>query len=204
MLESSYEILVHRIDLTVARNYNSSITTGLKNTLLVRSIDDLNANLAIKFDSTASGEIELKTGDTYNFKDISKPGEGPYFEKVFFSNDAVAQGEAVLVFARNVEIQRLLRITADIIQEGVLQQVVAVGAVAVPIPATPLAGRINLAIFNPGPNTVYLGSSTVTTAGATQGIPVGANTYYSFTIGEGAILYAISAVAQNINVLEGS
>jgi hypothetical protein len=189
---SDYEILVHRIDLTTARNYNSELATGLKNTLLVRSIDDINANLCIKFDSPASGEISLKVGDTYNFKDISTSGEGPYFQKVFFSNDAVAQGEAILVFARNVEIHRLLRITADLIQEGVLQQIV------------PLAGRINLEIFNPGPTTVYIGSATVTIAGATQGVPVPANNYHTFTIGEGAILYGIAAIAQNINILEGA
>ena len=186
------------IDLTTART-DSQFATGLMHTLLVSEIEDINANLTLKFRSTAAKGIPLKAGHTFNFK--KEP-----FEVVYISNNAVGVGMAKLVFAYNIEIQTLLRITSDVIQFGVLQQVVNVGLAATPLPAVALADRINLELYNPvGGNTVYIGSSTVTAApGATQGRPLLAGASWSTNVSQSVIIYAIAAIAQDINVFEGS
>lgn len=204
--ETDYLYHVHTIDLTVAHP-NSQFSCGLMTTLLVRKVDDTNSLLTIRFGSTAAEAVQLRAGDTYNFKNMQDPGKPVYFRKVFFTNIAVGAGSAELVFSRNIDIQRLLRITADVVQEGLLQQVVNVGAVAAAlIPAAALQGRINICVYNPaGGITVYLGSATVTAAGATQGLPLLPGGTFQTNLSEMVPLYGIVAAgAQNVNVLEGS
>jgi len=193
----SFRYDIYDIDLRIPR-INSSFAVGLMHTLLVSEVQDVNANLTLKFKSTAAKAIPLKSGHTFNFK--KEP-----FREVFISNDAVGAGFAKLVFAYNIEIQTLLRLTADIIQEGVLQQVVNVGLAATPMPAVAMTDRVNLELYNPvGGNTVYLGSSTVTVAGATQGRPLLAGASWSVNVSQSVIIYAIAAIVQDINVFEGS
>jgi len=188
---------IYDVDLRAAR-IDSPFDVGLMHTLLVSEVQDINANLTVKFGSTAAKEIPLKAGHTFNFK--KEP-----FRRVFLNNDAVGAGFAKLVFAYNIEIQTLLRITADVIEHGILQSVVNVGLAATPIPAVALDDRINIELYNPvGGNTVYLGSSTVTAAGATQGRPLLGGASWSANISQSVTLYAIAAVAQDINVFEGS
>lgn len=197
-----YRYIVYEIDLTVARN-NAEFSTGVMNALAVQEIKDINANLEIRFESPSNEVIKLTQGDTFNFArgtDMKLNN----FSKVYITNTAVATGTAKLVFAYNIEIHKLLRITSDIIQEGVLQQVVTIGITATAIPTTALTNRINLLIYNGSANTIYIGSSTVTTAGATQGIPMPTGATMAFTIGQGVTLYGIAAIASNINVLEGA
>jgi len=68
-----------------------------------------------------------------------------------------------------------------------------------------LIGRINILLQNTGANTIYIGSATVTAAGATQGIHLAANASMSFTISEGVYLYGIVAAAtEPLNILEGA
>jgi len=198
ILPETYRYDIFDLDLSVART-DAPWDTGLMHTLLVSEIQDINANLTLKFRSTAAKPIPLRAGHSFNFK--KEP-----FSKVFLSNDAVTTGLAKLIFAYNIEIQTLLRITSDIIQHGVLQQVVNVGLAATPLPAVALTDRINLELYNPvGGNTVYLGSSTVTAApGATQGRPLLAGAAWSANVAQSVIIYAIAAIAQDINVFEGS
>ena len=187
------------VDLATARN-NIQYYTGLMHTLYVVSIEDINSNITVRFGSIANEAFPLNVGHKFLFKE--KP-----FGQVFISNDAVGAGFARLAFAFNIEIETLLRITADVIQEGVLQQVVTIAAVATPIPAAALPRRINLLLYNPvGGQAVYYGSTTTTApAGPTQGMPHLAGAYFTLNVAEYVTYYGIVAAGnQDINILEGS
>lgn len=204
MLEKDFGFFVHHIDLRVARN-KSQQSTGIMNCVLVRAIGDINANLRIQFDSPSAPEIPLVTGDTFNFAALDpESGKQSYFSEVYISNDAVVDGSAELIYAKNVRIERLLRVTADVIEEGVLSTEVIVGIAAVPLPAANLLNRINVLIYNDGANTIFVGPAGVTTAGATKGIPVAPASSLSLNVTSGVTLYAISTVAGNsVVVMEG-
>jgi len=82
---------------------------------------------------------------------------------------------------------------------------VTIGVLATAIPAAPLVDRINILLYNNGANTIYIGSATVTAAGATQGIPLIVGAAMPFTISPGVPLYGIVAVAtEPLNILEGA
>lgn len=197
-----YRYLVYELDLTKTRN-TVEFSTGVMNALAVQEIKDINSNLQIRFESPTNELIKLTQGDTYNFARGTDMKLNS-FTKVYITNSAVAAGTAKLIFAFNIEIHKLLRITSDIIQEGILQQVVTIGVAATAIPTTALTNRINLLIYNGSANTIYIGASHVTIAGATQGIPIPTLGVMSFTIGQGVTLYGIAGIASNINILEGS
>jgi len=204
-LHENYRYSQHIIDLSVAHN-DTMYATGLSNAVMVRSIDDLNSLLEIKFDRTDNETIRLRQGDIFNFRNIATPSESIYFNRIYFTNVAVpAPAFAVLIYTQNIEFARRLRLTSDIIQHGVLQQVVSIGAVPTPIPLVAYGNRINMLIQNTGANTIFIGSATVTAAGATQGIQLPVNATMNFTISESVVLYGIVAAgAENLNILEGS
>lgn len=184
------------LDLSIARN-DSEQFTGLKHSLYVESVEDANANLVIKFDSTSNKEVALETGT-----EIEIPES---FSRVYITNDA-AVGNAKLIFGHNFTIRKVHRITANIVQEGLLQQVITVAATATALPTTGLTDRVNLLIKNPaGGSTIYVGSSTVTASGAAQGIPIAAGEAISLEVRQGVTVYAIVAAAtQDVNILEGA
>jgi len=202
MIES-YSYTNISIDLTVP-HYDSPYTTGLRNCLNVRSVDDLNAGLSIKFDRSANESLVLLPGDLCFFYKFGLK-DPLYFNKILITNVAVAQGTAKLIVTQNIEFARRLRFTSDIISAGLLQQVVTIGAVPTLIPVTPLVDRINMLLYNNGANTIYIGSATVTVAGATQGIPLIVGASMPFTISAGVYLYGIVAAAtEPLNILEGA
>ena len=88
---------------------------------------------------------------------------------------------------------------------GVRQQVVTVGATAVPCPAVPLVGRAAVLLRNVGSTTIYLGKSTVTADEAATGgwqLAAGEQTVL-LPLNEATVLYAISSGAGGlVSVLE--
>lgn len=80
---------------------------------------------------------------------------------------------------------------------SVLQQRVVIGATAVAIPTTALAGRTRVMVQNAASNPVWVGSATVTTSGATMGIKVEKGGTLALEAGEDVELYAIAAGAGN-------
>lgn len=78
---------------------------------------------------------------------------------------------------------------------------VTVTATAAPLPATALADRRSMTIYNNGAVTIYVGGSTVT---STTGIPVGAGLWGpSLDVGPLNLLYAITASGtSDVRVLE--
>jgi len=199
---SEYRYFVYNLDLTVARN-NTEYACGLMNALMVQNIPDVNANLSIRFESPTNDLIPLSSSDTFNLSrgtDLKLN----YFTKIYITNAAVGAGFARLVFGFNVEMRKLLRVTADMIQTGLLQQPVTIAAIATAIPAVALQNRINLLICNRGGATVYLGSATVTIAGATQGVPLENGNNITLNLAEGVVMYGIAAAPNVVNILEGS
>jgi hypothetical protein len=193
--EFPFGYLPYTFPLNVARQ-DFKLFCGIADSLVIVSIDNINANIHIKFDSNQNKPIPIKVGDTFSFKN--------QFKDIYITNDAVTTGNCEIIISRGIDIHKLLRITADIIQQGILQQEIAIAITATPIPTTPLSGRINLLVYNDTAETVYIGSSTVTVAGATKGIPVKQNCSMSFTVAEGVILYGIAAIATTLDILEGS
>lgn len=195
-----YSFSVLNLDLTIARNL-SEHACGLMNTLYVKQIDDAGTNLRLRFDSSSAPEIELVQGDTFNFRKIAE-GDPIFYKKVYISNNAVGSGVAKIIFAHNVFIEKLLRITADMIETGILQQAINIGAVATAIPTTTLLERINIIMKNNGANTIYIGSSTVTTV---NGFPLAVGESLSFIISQGVVVYGIVAVGnEELRIIEGS
>lgn len=94
--------------------------------------------------------------------------------------------------------------TVDIVNSTVLQQQITVTNVITPIPAANLANRKRLMIQNTGANTLWIGSATTTTSGATAGIELRANSFMEIDAGPASNLFAIKngAAVNNLNVLE--
>jgi hypothetical protein len=81
---------------------------------------------------------------------------------------------------------------------GILQSVTTVGVTAIPIPASPLAGRATMLVQASPTNTanIYLGASTVTAdTAATGGIMLLPGQSIPISLAAAVILYAISTVA---------
>lgn len=79
-----------------------------------------------------------------------------------------------------------------------------VGATATTIPATNLANRRDMIIYNNSLSaTLYIGDSAVTTSGAHQGLPVPAKSYSpSLSLGQNVSLYGISTTNISVTCLE--
>ncbi|MBA7494386.1 hypothetical protein ES702_04961 [subsurface metagenome] len=199
----SYRSFTLDLDLAVAR-VDVPYYVGVSNALLVRQIDDINSLLSIKFDARQKESIILNNGDTFNFQDFANKREIS-FKRVYITNIATG-GSARLIFTNNIYVHKLHRTTVNLINEGLLQQVVTVGAVATLIPAVPLANRIDILIRNPaGANTVFIGSVTVTAAGATQGMPIVAGASLSIPVADVVPVYGIVAAGtEDVNILEGA
>ena len=215
MQEQDWDIKFTELDLSIARD-DFPIHTGLMTSCFVQSIDDINANVKIKFDRTDMEPIPLTIQMTFNWKkfiekqkavgstlETQKAGD-IYFARAFITNDAVGTGSIMLCFSRNVEIQTLLRVTGNIYKEGIKQQVVTIGTTATPIPATALDRRTGLTMYNRTGSTIYLGSSTVATAGGLQGAPLENNTDTSWPVASSVVVYGrVAAGTADLNIIEG-
>lgn len=81
------------------------------------------------------------------------------------------------------------------------QQRISVTTSATALPTT--ANRKVMMVQNAGSSSVFIGSSTVTTAGATAGIEIPKGGFIEVEAGPGAAFYAITAAGSvNVNVLE--
>lgn len=92
----------------------------------------------------------------------------------------------------------------DIANSSVKQQQLSVTDTATQLPAAALANRRSIMIQNTGANKIWLGSSTVTSSGATAGIEMAANSFMDLDAGPAVALYAIKvgAAGNNVNILE--
>lgn len=76
---------------------------------------------------------------------------------------------------------------------------------ATALPSTNLTNRRSLIIYNNSSNTVYLGNSSVTISGSTQGLPVPANSYGpTLDAGSNMVLYGIAGGTSSVTVMEMS
>lgn len=84
-----------------------------------------------------------------------------------------------------------------------LQQIVSVGTSAVALPTAALAFRKSMMIQNLSSAVVYVGSSTVTTTGATRGFQIGKGGYISLDAGPAQAIFGIAtAAASDVGVWE--
>lgn len=92
----------------------------------------------------------------------------------------------------------------DIANGTILQQQVSVTSTAAQVPASNLANRKTLMLQNTGSNKLYIGSSTVTSSGATAGIELAANSFMELECGPAVNVYAVKvgATGSSLNVLE--
>lgn len=95
-------------------------------------------------------------------------------------------------------------LVADMATQAVLQQIVSVTNTAGLVVASPLANRKKIMIQNDGNTPIYIGTTTVTSAGATGGIKIPANDVWEEDLAGGVALYAITASGTNstIRVIE--
>lgn len=88
-------------------------------------------------------------------------------------------------------------------ETAVLQQVITVGTTAVALPATPLAARKNLMIQMLSGGSLYIGSSTVTSSGATRGPLLGRGGFVTLDVSDDIDVYGIAdAAGKDVAVLE--
>jgi len=91
------------------------------------------------------------------------------------------------------------------IRNTVLQQLIAVGTSATPLPTTQLSKRMSLLITNDGTAVVYIGSSTVTKDGATKGFPIYPRGSLLLNCEDKVDVYGIVATGTvNVIILEGA
>lgn len=91
----------------------------------------------------------------------------------------------------------------DVSNGSLLQQRVVVANTATLIPASPLASRKTLMIQNSEGPTIYVGSATVTSSGATRGIEVPKDSFLEMEIGPAVGVYGITGGGNaNIYILE--
>lgn len=84
-----------------------------------------------------------------------------------------------------------------------LQQVIAVGTSAVALPTAPLADRTSMFVQMLSSGQLYLGSATVTNAGATRGLQLGNGGFVSLEVGPSNLVYGIAnAAAKDVAVWE--
>jgi hypothetical protein len=101
----------------------------------------------------------------------------------------------------SVPVVNALPVSQPGLSGGILQSVTTVGATAVALPATPLAGRATMLIQADAANTatIYLGASTVTADGAaTGGIALLPGQSIPISLNAAVILYARSTVASQL------
>ena len=83
----------------------------------------------------------------------------------------------------------------------ILQQVRTIAATATAIPATALVGRTTIVMKNTGSATIYVGSSTVTTA---NGYPLAAGAELALDLNENVVIYGIVATStETLAIIEG-
>lgn len=93
--------------------------------------------------------------------------------------------------------------TSDKADSTMLQQLVSVANTATPLPATALANRKNLMVQNIGTKKTYIGSATVTSSGATQGLELPVGGIYAADVGGNIAVNGIVATGtNNVIVLE--
>jgi hypothetical protein len=83
----------------------------------------------------------------------------------------------------------------DIAAKSNLQQVVTVGTSAVALPASPLSGRSSMFIQMLSNGTLYLGSATVTSSGATRGLKINEGGFINVDVGPANLVYGIANAA---------
>lgn len=88
-------------------------------------------------------------------------------------------------------------LVSDIMGVALEHSVVTVGATAVTLPASALAGRKKVTVQNVSANPIWVGKSSVTTSGATRGLKLEKGAEASFNLSAGVVLYGIAAGAGN-------
>lgn len=92
---------------------------------------------------------------------------------------------------------------SDKIETSILQQVISVGTSATSIPGTALTGRKGIMVQNITNGLIYLGSGTVTTAGATRGLILGRGGTFQADLSDDIDLNGITATsAKDVAILE--
>lgn len=90
----------------------------------------------------------------------------------------------------------------DVANGALLQQRISVVNTATQLPGTALANRKSLMVQNAGNSSIWIGSATVTSAGATTGIEVPKGGFMELEVGPAVSVYGISAGAVNANIIE--
>jgi len=191
-----YGIFTQRLDLSAGR-IESLDDPGNMTSLFVYSLDDPNANLRVKVGGTSTRELYLKQGMRISLKQ-----DDQYFSRVYYSNEP-GSGFAEIIYSNGIDIEVPLRVTADMVQQGIQQGLIAVGAAATLVPAVSLSERVNLTIQNNSLVDVWAGNAAVV---AGQGILIKASGgIWSGTIAPNVGLYLITAgPAANVNWMEGA
>lgn len=93
----------------------------------------------------------------------------------------------------------------DIANGSILQQQTSVTTTAAAIPTTPLANRKSIMIQNSGARDMWIGSATVTAAGATAGIRVPQGSFIELECGPAVPVFGITAtLTTTANILEAA
>lgn len=91
----------------------------------------------------------------------------------------------------------------DISNAACLQQQVAVANTATALPTSALVNRRTLTVQNAGTKSIWIGSATVTTTGATTGLEVPKGGFVDLRAGPACVIYGICASGTvNANILE--
>ncbi|MBA7495306.1 hypothetical protein ES702_05888 [subsurface metagenome] len=186
-----YNIQDYTFPLAVART-EVELHTGLSNCLVISKFDDINSLFTIRFgDSSAPAKFAIEGLRIYFDK---------YFQKIYMSNIA-GVGNIEFTVSKEANVYMPARFMGDMTNIAILEQQIAIGAAATPIPAVAMVGRKKILVVCIGANPVELGSATVTFG---TGIPLPVNAVFGDDITQNVILYGIAAVGGIVRCLESS
>ena len=95
--------------------------------------------------------------------------------------------------------------TVDVANSTILQQGVTVANSATALASSPIASRRNIMVQNQSDKTIYVGSATVTSSGATRGIQVPKGGFIEIDLGPAVVLYGITATGTaDVGILEAA
>jgi hypothetical protein len=90
-------------------------------------------------------------------------------------------------------------------ETAILQQVIVVGTTAVALPTVALANRKSIMVQMLSNGNLYIGSTTVTSTGATRGIQLGRGGFVNLDVGPTPVIYGIAdAAGKDVAILEMS
>lgn len=199
-VNNPFQVQSYTLDLTTARDVSNPFIINFPfKCIAFKSATDLSTNVDVKFNSFDSGLSSV------NFKDNDNLSSDVMFDSAYITHSAQS-GKSIVVYifvsskftSGSFLNSGTVTVSNPTTLVGPTRVVLSAATATIIAPAT--TARRQATIQNKTGASLYVGDSTVTNSGATEGIEMvnGAVMYYANT----AALYGYSVAGGNVNRLE--